>query len=510
MMKRQHSHRRFFLQKRTVPVKVVPVVVILSIGFFILLTQCTTTTYTYAQQLHQHQNQHQNQQQILRRRKVISNTNANTDTTTNNNDTTNKETVEEINQDYFNNLIQRMKPTMLQFESIPTKTQTTSIPKQFFHLHHMKSGGTSLSSFIACGTRRLSNLYTKHSQYLQQQQEQEQEKKEEQDDQEENHPQQLQKVSYYIPSSSLSECSWRSYHNCIQQSKPSSSTTTSCYERFSKASVMNYCAPLAATNYFDWTTNSYHLLSSTTHNHNDNDNHNHHDDQNTPSVTMMRNPIDRVWSMYRFQTKSCYKCKSLSEIYKDINNPNFHNDIEYKYGTGVCLPQLSNHITRNLLMNLTIDELNYDNTTMTDEEKVKDAIYSIKHRFSVVGVIERLDETLEMIGYTFPWLHQDLRSTMDIIEEEENGFFHGWDLRNQEKYTDKDLICTFPHSNASPTNNHCGEGGTHLDLPSKPDEETKKLILENNKLDMLVYEAALEHFELQKKAMNWNSEEDMM
>ena len=55
----------------------------------------------------------------------------------------------------------------------------------------------------------------------------------------------------------------------------------------------------------------------------------------------------------------------------------------------------------------------------------------------------------------------------------------------------------------------CGENGGNWDLPDHPDEETRKVIEDHNQLDIMVYEAALQHFQLQKLAVVFSSDEDI-
>lgn len=326
-------------------------------------------------------------------------------------------------QELLYSLAQRMMPRNLDLGN-----STHSAPHgQFFHLHHMKSGGTSLSNWISCGKSRLSAASTSTS------------------------------TSRSIPSASLSECSWNSYHRCIENEKDS------CRKSIENAAVMNYCSPLAVTNYFNWTE--------------------------ADAVTMMRHPVHRVWSMFRFQTNSCFKCTNLTQVYQDMDN----GDID-KYGGGVCLAQLSNHITRNLQKNVHVYDLdstlptslhginnnNNNNSSSgvnsrSEKERLADAIDSIQNRFAVVGIMERLQESIDMLSFSFPWLSEEMEGS--------------------------NRVCKFPHANSSPKNNRCGPGGSHWDLPSEPDEETRRAIEEHNQLDMRVYEAALAHFELQKEAM---------
>ncbi len=58
---------------------------------------------------------------------------------------------------------------------------------------------------------------------------------------------------------------------------------------------------------------------------------------------MLRHPVDRVWSMFRFQTKDCFKCRSLTEFYRIMDAGNV---TEMK---PTCYEQLQNHQVANLL-----------------------------------------------------------------------------------------------------------------------------------------------------------------
>lgn len=385
---------------------------------------------------------------------------------------------------YFQKLVKRMKPHFLQVNtiddnnaSLPMSSSSLNIDaiqsvgppynppvKQFYHLHHMKTGGTSLEYHISCALRRYSQFYN----YIQN------DLKGDAEDTTTKPPRTYlyqenssMNNNLRFPTYKLSECSPQTYTNCV--TGPSNST---CHDRISNSAVMTYCASLAITRHFGWNDDSF----------------------QTPSVTMLRHPVNRVWSMYRFQTKNCYSCKSLKEVYEDIDNGNTSG-----YGSGVCIPQIVNHFTRNLLTNLTVDELNGYASQMTEAQMVRDAIHSIKYRFTVVGIIERLEESLKLFSYSFPWLSEDFYDNEYYSETQEY----------YEKYKNTLRKCEFPHANASPSNNGCGENHSHMKLPSQPDEETRKIIEEHNKMDIQVYEAALEHFEMQKRAMEYEEEEDM-
>ena len=95
--------------------------------------------------------------------------------------------------------------------------------------------------------------------------------------------------------------------------------------------------------------------------------------------------------------------------------------------------------------------------------------------FTFIGLTEEIPATAAIAGRVFPWLAENMNGTS--------------------------TSCSFPHSNSSPENNHCGPGNTHWNLPDHPDEETAELIRQHNQLDIQVYEAAVKHFALQKKAL---------
>ena len=170
-------------------------------------------------------------------------------------------------------------------------------------------------------------------------------------------------------------------------------------------------------------------------------------------ITVLRHPVDRVWSMFRFKTKSCYQCKTLKEVYESIDK----GDREWRSKEN-CRNQLQNHMTRNMLATrVETQKLNQQSL-----EEAKEHMQGF-----VLGLTGQLEETVEKVQRVFP-------------------FMQG---------------CTLQHANASPQNNHCGPGNTHWDLPSEPDEETKQLIIEHNQLDLALYEAALEQYELQKRIL---------
>lgn len=240
----------------------------------------------------------------------------------------------------------------------------------------------------------------------------------------------MQKEQHYnIPYANIHECSPGHYRKCV------SGSDQSCVNRLKAAAFMSYCAPLKDLGVFDWEPSEEHPIYA---------------------LTVLRDPVERVWSMYRFQTKRCYQCKTLKEVYAKYDQHDPHD---------TCSTQLMNHQTRNLLTKV----------EGTDEEKVSQAIEDLNSFFTFVGLTEDIPSTAAMVGKVFPWMAERVNGTS--------------------------TRCPFPHANASPSNNGCGPGGTHWELPSHPDEETAELIRQHNQLDVQVYEAAVEIFNLQKKAL---------
>jgi len=320
----------------------------------------------------------------------------------------------------------------------PSTNSTSSAAKQFAHLHHMKTGGTSVNGVINCALRR-ARAGDRQA----------------------------------LPFASLEECGWTRYLSCTEGKDEDAQN---CRRRIKAASAMQYCAPLFQMNRFGWLS------------------------EKTDVITVLRHPVDRVWSMFRFQTKSCYSCTNLLEIYQYIDN----NTVEYwcdemhkighpgpsppptsglvgknpvKYGCQHgCMSQLQNHQTRNLMTTQWESE---EGMAMTDKQRVTEAIHNLDHEITVVGLTEELPVFRAMVEEVFPWMSETLKDDGD------------------------GKTCPLPHSNSSPKNNRCGADGSHWDLPDQPDDETREAILKHNQMDLELYMAAKKKFELQKKVLGF-------
>lgn len=294
----------------------------------------------------------------------------------------------------------------------------TMVPHQFLHLHHMKTGGTSIDRLLRCSMERLKR-----------------------------------EANYEVPYYSIHECSRTRFATCLTDSE------NRCRPIMKKASVMSYCAALKYLDEFGWW-------------------HNRNEGNKVKAITMLRHPVDRVWSMFRFQTKKCYECKPLKEIYQQL---------EAGEDAGIdklCRDQLLNHEVNNLLSSeypLEVSELDVENNeehAELSEKMIQEAIDNMKDFFTVIGITEEISTTASILGTVFPW--------MDLDGSEEHG------TTSQ---------CKLSHANASPTNNRCGKDNTHWELPNHPDQETYDLIAKHNAMDMKLYEAAISYFALQKKAL---------
>ncbi|KAL7572291.1 hypothetical protein ACA910_017890 [Epithemia clementina (nom. ined.)] len=383
-------------------------------------------------------------------------------------------------------------PKELRLVDSPIPTQGPSlVPHQFLHLHHMKTGGTSFDNLIRCAIGRL----------------------------------QKEPFQYQVPYTSLHECSPTRYGQCVDGSD------IMCRARMNDASVVSFCAPLRDLPTFQWVPQpknqhqpppqspqlpSFQSGVASQKDH-DEDETAQQGDPPLHAVTVLRHPVDRVWSMYRFKTKFCYGCRTLAQVYEIIANGTVNQDLAV--GTGSisgnvgfaqqCASQLQNHMTRNLILtnggggggsanpyqNETImidyDQLllNHGNhghlTAQQVEEQrvalVQQAIQDMASFFTIVGLTDDLPATHKMVGKVFPWLAEEM--------------------------PESDVTCPLPHSNASPENNRCGpDGQSHWELPPHPTAEDAALIEKYNALDMQVYRAAQRLHQLQKVALGIQEE----
>jgi hypothetical protein len=452
----------------------------------------------------------------------------------------------------------KLKPAVLQVinaegdenRSANIASSSSSLPKlkphQFLHLHHMKTGGTSIDHMMRCAMDRLQgkrgmyshlNSNTASSSTW--------EKNNGNDDK--NTSGQLYSVPYF----NIHECSRAQFSNCLGNSNDS------CRASMKDAAVMSYCAGLKYLNEFGWnewglagennnerhleedendeddddvdqdmednqfipsqdnddptgenglveanrynnasninkTTTDSSTTTTTSSSSSSNSNNDHLPMDRIRAFTVLRHPVDRVWSMFRFQTRNCYQCLPLLDIYHRIDT----NTTTYTLEDGtihpfddLCLNQLLNHQVANMLTSSHWPASSShfdDDDEATQTAMVTEAISNMKKYFTVVGLSEELEETRRILGKVFPWMNETLHGYMTTT-------------------------CPLPHDNSSPANNRCIKNNkgqdSHWDLPKHPDEETRQAIEAHNTMDIMLYEAAVDYFELQKRALDWGEEE---
>jgi hypothetical protein len=198
---------------------------------------------------------------------------------------------------------------------------------------------------------------------------------------------------------------------------------------------MSYCAALDAVDRFGW--------------------------GEADKFTILRDPVDRVWSMYRFSLQGCYSCKTLPEVYEELDR-----GVTYP---SICGTQLLNHQTENMLSAAT----RATEATLTEQQLIDEAIDNMNKRFAVIGLTGQFLDSVKMITKVFPFLAENLTEVSD----------------GQIQDT---ITCRIAHANEGrpPT---CGTRVL--------DASIRQLIIDHNKRDVQLYAAALVQFEKQKKIL---------
>ena len=86
---------------------------------------------------------------------------------------------------------------------------------------------------------------------------------------------------------SVTECAPGMINSCLNRQKKEEDA---CQMR--SATAMNFCTSLANVQKFGW--------------------------GKSDKVTILRDAVDRVWSMYRFRVQGCYNCMPLAEVYHRV------------------------------------------------------------------------------------------------------------------------------------------------------------------------------------------------
>jgi len=202
-----------------------------------------------------------------------------------------------------------------------------------------------------------------------------------------------------------------------------------------KATVMSYCAALDAVDRFGWGA--------------------------TDKFTVLRDPVDRVWSMYRYSLNGCYHCKKLEDVFKELDSGASY--------PGVCGAQLQNHQTENMLSAVTRAK----ESQLTEDELIAEAINNMDTRFTVIGITGQFTDSVKMFTKVFPFLSHNLT-------EASGGAI-------------KDTItCSVSHAN---------EGRPPSCGTTTLTQDVKDAIIAHNKRDVKLFAAAMIRFQKQKQIL---------
>ena len=314
------------------------------------------------------------------------------------------------------------------------------------HLHHMKTGGTSMDDLLKCtckdqkSSTKCKSVKTTHlrlslgclhcAQVLI------------------SWSTSLLVVFVLDRLFELSECDEGSVEECYD--------SPSCNE-YEHATLMSYCTSMYDIDRFGW--NDARLVST------------------------MRNPVDRVWSLYRFESRKvgkankppCFNCLPLADVYAMLDNGTID---EIPHTTEVCKRSLSNYMTQFFTDEALRGDapLNYSvqNTPLAEQQQIMDAaFFNMWNRSALVLHTEDLSNGgFAMLQHMAPGLFGSPDQDAD------------------------DLACTFQHDNASPDENACG-----ATLAKEPDDETRRLIIEHNQLDNLLFKSSQRMYDMQKQLL---------
>ena len=247
------------------------------------------------------------------------------------------------------------------------------------------------------------------------------------------------------------------------------------------ANVMSYCASLHAVRTFGW--------------------------KDVDKITVIRNPIDRAWSMYKYSLTGCYSCQPMSDVLEKVANGTFTSHRQRKDGDGdgdnvnfvyspndSCATQMIGHQATNLLSSIDLYNIANDVRFPREKEIAEEAVRNLRNDFTWIGLTDRIQESADAFRVVFPFLAENLsesalRMKGEIgargIELPENAFVL------PQEYVDTNG-CPMPHANAGrdPT---CGT--------TKMDDYTISLIQKLSNRDVAVYKAAVERFELQMEVL---------
>jgi len=168
--------------------------------------------------------------------------------------------------------------------------------------------------------------------------------------------------------------------------------------------------------------------------------------------------VDRVWSMYRFSLSGCYRCKTIQQVYQELDGGQQY--------PGICGSQMLDHQTENMLS----AEMRAKEKNLTEEQLIKEAIDNMNTRFAVIGITGHFTDSVAMITKVFPFLARNLTEVS------------GGAIKDT-------VTCPVGHANEG----RPPSCGTPALTP-----EVRELIIQHNKRDVALFAAAEQRFARQK------------
>ena len=263
----------------------------------------------------------------------------------------------------------------------------------------------------------------------------------------------------------------------------------------SQSNVMSYCASLHSVRTFGWA--------------------------NVDKITVIRNPVDRAWSMYRFSLNRCYNCQPLADILEKVYAGEFHAEDHQRNGSSgstssgskyvydpndSCAVQMIGHQATNLISSVDLYNVANDVTFPREREIVQEAVRNLREEFTWIGLTDRLEESVAGFREVFPFLAEELEEVVVLAAEEGEGGGDG-DFDDHGDSDSNGIVakvattCPFGHRNA---------GGSPKCGTQELDDRTISLIRKLNRRDEAVYRAAVERFEIQEEVLAEVKSELMM
>lgn len=215
---------------------------------------------------------------------------------------------------------------------------------------------------------------------------------------------------------------------------------------------------------------------------------------------VIRNPVDRAWSMYRFTLNRCYHCKEMKDVLKEVvsgvftSKVNHTRERDYLYDPNdSCAVQMIGHQATNLLSSNGLYNVANDVSFPREQDIVDEAIRNLREQFTWIGLTDRIEESVDSFREIFPFLAENLtEQALNLKEEfEKQGEQVDDELFSLPfNYTDKG--CPFGHRNAG-KDPACGT--------EEMDDETIELVHRISNRDVAVYRAAQERFEIQQEVL---------